>query len=120
MDEVLKAVEKEDNGVSFMETLAMSDGMNNRNGLSLPDGPTSALISLPDVAMSSSAYLTAIAGGSKDSSAANADEVIQLKKILQDLQVIADSRDKMIVNLRQKESSCIKNKFNNNFERWWQ
>jgi hypothetical protein len=105
MDEVLKAVEKEDNGVSFMETLAMIDGMNNRNGLSSPDGPTSAMVSSSDVAMSSPAYSTAVAGGSKDSPAANAEEVAQLKKSLQDIQVIADTRDKMIADVSAQDAS---------------
>ena len=97
MDEVLKAVEKEDNGVSFVETLAIIDGLNNRNGLLSPDGH--AMVSSSDVAMSSPAYSTAVAGGSKDSPAANAEEVAQLKKSLQDIQVIADTRDKMIADV---------------------
>ena len=100
MDEVLKAVEKEDNGVSFVETLAIIDGLNNRNGLLSPDGH--AMVSSSDVAMSSPAYSTAVAGGSKDSHAANADEVAQLKKSLQDIQVISDTRDKMIADVSPK------------------
>jgi hypothetical protein len=100
MDEVLKAVEKEDNGVSFVETLAIIDGLNNRNGLLSPDGH--AMVSSSDVAMSSPAYSTAVAGGSKDSPAANADEVAQLKKSLQDIQVISDTRDKMIADVSPK------------------
>ena len=105
MAEVLKAVEKEDNGVSFVETLAIIDGLNSRNGLLSPDGH--AIVSSSDVAMSSPAYSTAVAGGSKDSPAANAEEVAQLKKSLQDIQVIADTRDKMIADVSAQEAAIL-------------
>lgn len=103
MDDVLKAVEKEDNGVSFVETLAIIDGLTNRNGLSSPDGPTSAVISSSDVAMSSPAHSTAVAGGSKESPV-NSEEVAHLKKSLQDTQVIADTRDKIIAEVSALET----------------
>ena len=100
IEEVLKAVEKEDNGVSFMETLAMIDGMNNKN-VSSPDG--TAVVSSSDAgAMSSPAFSSSAgaAGGPKDaSSPANSEEVAQLKKSLQDVQVIAETRDKKITEL---------------------
>ena len=94
MEDVLKAVEKEDNGVSFMETLAMMDGMNNsKNAASSPDGNTAVVSS--EGAMSSPSF-SAAAGGSKDSPGASSEEVAQLKKSLQDVQVIAETRDKKI------------------------
>lgn len=94
VDDVLKAVEKEDNGVSFMETLAMIDGLNNnRSGLFSPDG-NSAMVTSSDQAFSSPAHSAA------DSPAANAEEVAQMKKSLQDIQSIANERDKMIVDVR--------------------
>jgi hypothetical protein len=99
VEEVLKAVEKEDNGVSFMETLAMIDGMNTKNVASSPHGPTSAVISSLDGAMSSPSFSATVGGESKDSLAANAEEVAQLKKSLQDVQVIAETRDKMITEV---------------------
>lgn len=101
IEEVLIAVEKEDNGVSFMETLAMIDGMNNKNVGSPPDG-TAAVSSSDAGAMSSPAFSSSIgaAGGSKDSSSpANSEEVAQLKKSLQDIQVIAETRDKKITEV---------------------
>lgn len=99
MEEVLKAVEKEDNGVSFMETLAMIDGMNSKNTLSSPDG--TAVVSSSDGAMSSPAFsAAATAGGSKDApGGGNAEEVAQLKKSLQDVQVIAETRNKKITEV---------------------
>ena len=98
VDDVLKAVEKEDNGVSFMETLAMIDGMNsNRGGLFSPDG-TTAMVTSSDQAFSSPAHSAAAA----DSPAANAEEVAQMKKSLQDVQAIADERDKMIVDVSNR------------------
>jgi len=99
VEEVLKAVEKEDNGVSFMETLAMIDGMNSKNVASSPHGPTSAVVSSGDGAMSSPAFSATVGGEFKDSHAANAEEVAQLKKRLQDVQVIAETRDKMITEV---------------------
>lgn len=115
MEEVLKAVEKEDNGVSFMETLAMIDGMNNKNVMSSPGGTTSAAISSSDGAMSSPSFSTAVAGGSNDSSAASAEEVAQLKKSLQDVQVIAEARDKKITEVsapKKSHYSCTSFYFN--------
>ena len=98
VDDVLKAVEKDDNGVSFMETLAMIDGMNsNRGGLFSPDG-TTAMVTSSDQAFSSPAHSAAAA----DSPAANAEEVAQMKKSLQDVQAIADERDKMIVDVSNR------------------
>lgn len=100
LEEVLKAVEKEDNGVSFMETLAMIDGMNTKTVASSPHGPTSAVSSSLDGTMSSPAFSATLGGESKDSHTANAEEVAQLKKNLQDIQVIAETRDKMITEVR--------------------
>jgi len=105
MEDVLKAVEKEDNGVSFMETLAMIDGMISNNKAatsSSPDGATSTAVVSSD-AMSSPAHSAAV-GGSKGSPAANGEEVAQLKKNLQDVQVIAETRDKKIAEV---SSVCI-------------
>lgn len=86
IEEVLQAVEKEDNGVSFMETLAMIDGMH--------DGPTSAVVSSADGHHPSSpSFSAAPAPG------ANSEEVAQLKKNLQDVQVIAETRDKKIAEV---------------------
>jgi hypothetical protein len=102
VEEVLKAVEKEDNGVSFSETLAMIDGMNNKNLASTPNGPTSAVISSLDGTMSSPAFSTAMGAESKDSHVANAEEIVQLKKSLQDIQVIAETRDTMIKEVSVK------------------
>lgn len=97
MEDVLKAVEKEDNGVSFMETLAMIDGMNNKNVMASPDGVTTAVVSSSEGVMSSPAFSTALAGGSKDSP--DGEEVAHLKKTLQDIRVIAETRDKKITEL---------------------
>lgn len=108
VEEVLRAVEKEDNGVSFMETLAMIDGMNNKNVLSAPDGTATALMSSSDAAMSSPAFSAAVAGGLKDSPAATGEEVTQLKKSLQDIQVIAETRDKQITELLTEREKQLK------------
>ncbi|KAL7437504.1 hypothetical protein ACHAXH_003212 [Discostella pseudostelligera] len=108
VEEVLKAVEKEDNGVSFMETLAMIDGMNTKHVASSPHGPTSAVISSVDGAMSSPAFSATVGGESKDSLASNAEEVAQLKKSLQDVQVIAETRDKMITELGAEREQLLK------------
>mmetsp|Transcript_29756 Transcript_29756/g.63097 ORF Transcript_29756/g.63097 Transcript_29756/m.63097 type:complete len:1002 (-) Transcript_29756:423-3428(-) len=108
VEEVLIAVEKEDNGVSFMETLAMIDGMNNKNVQSSPDGTTTAVISSSDAAMSSPAFSAGVAGGSKDSPVANGEEVTQLKKSLQDIQVIAETRDKQITELLSEREKQLK------------
>ena len=100
MEDVLKAVEKEDNGVSFMETLAMIDGMSSNNKAatsSSPDGATSTAVVSSD-AMTSPAHSAAV-GGSKESPAANGEEVAQLKKNLQDVKVIAETRDKKIAEV---------------------
>lgn len=97
MEDVLKAVEKEDNGVSFMETLAMIDGMNNKNVLSSPDGTTAVVSS--EGAMSSPAFSAAVAGGSKDSPAVNGEELAQLKKSLQEIQVVSETRNKKIMDV---------------------
>lgn len=104
MEDVLKAVEKEDNGVSFMETLAMIDGMSSNKAAtsSSPDGATSTAVVSSD-AMSSPAHSAAV-GGSKESPAANGEEVAQLKKNLQDVQVIAETRDKKIAEV---SGACI-------------
>jgi hypothetical protein len=107
MDDVLMAVEKEDNGVSFVETLAIIDGLSNRNGLTSPDGPTSGMISSSDVAMSSPAHSTAVAGVSKDSPVANAEDVAHLKKSLQETQVIADTRDRIIADVSALDTSDV-------------
>ena len=91
-----KAVEKEDNGVSFMETLAMIDGLNNyKNVATPPDG--AAVVSSSDVLSSPS--FSATAGTSKDS-LSNGEDISQLKKSLQDLQVIAEAREKKIAEVR--------------------
>lgn len=108
LEEVLKAVEKEDNGVSFMETLAMIDGMNTKNVASSPHGPTSAVSSSLDGTMSSPAFSATLRGDSKDSHTANAEEVAQLKKHLQDIQVIAETRDKMITELGTEREQLLK------------
>jgi E3 ubiquitin-protein ligase BRE1 len=105
VEEVLKAVEKEDNGVSFMETLAMIDGMNSKNVISSP-GATSGVVSSSDGALSSPAFSAAVAGGSKDSS--NGEEVAHLKKSLQDVQVIAETRDKKITELLAEREQQLK------------
>ena len=100
VEEVLKAVEKEDNGVSFMETLAMMDGINAKHVALSPHGHTSAVVSSSDGgAMSSPTFSATVGGESKDSPAANVEEVAQLKKNLQDVQVIAETRDKMITEV---------------------
>lgn len=104
LEEVLKTVEKEDNGVSFMETLSMIDGMNAKNVASSPHGPTSAMVSSLDGAMSSPAFSATVGVDSKD---ANAEEIAQLKKKLQDVQVIAETRDKMITEVRVNEFARI-------------
>ena len=102
VEDVLIAVEKEDNGVSFMETLAMIDGMSsNKNGVSSPDGaPSTALVSrTSDGAMSSPAH---------SAPAANGEEVAQLKKSLQDVHVIAETRDKKITELLAEKEQQLK------------
>jgi len=87
MEDVLKAVEKEDNGVSFMETLAMMDGVNeNKASLS------------PSAVLSSAALSSSVA--SKETSAASSEEVAQLKKSVQDIQVVAETREKKIAEVR--------------------
>ena len=98
LEEVLKAVEKEDNGVSFDETLAMIDGrMNNsKNAMSTPDGTAPGVISPSDgMTMSSPA--------AKDSPSSTGEDVAQLKKSLQDVQVIAEERDKKIMEVSVPE-----------------
>lgn len=93
-----KAVEKEDNGVSFMETIAMIDGMNNqKHALSSPNG--AAVVSSSD-AMSSPTFSSATRGNVGDA-VVNSDEAAQLKKNLQDVQVIADAREKKISEVRE-------------------
>lgn len=87
MEDVLKAAEKEDNGVSFMETLAMLDGVNENKASS----PPSAVA--PSAAMSSPS-------ASKETSAASSEEVAQLKKSVQDIQVVAETREKKIAEVR--------------------
>ena len=99
VEDVLTAVEKEDNGVSFMETLAMIDGMNSKN-TSSPDGAPSTAVVSSDGVMSSPAHSTAV-GASGSNSAANGEEVAQLKKSLQDIQVIAETRDKKIAEVSE-------------------
>mmetsp|Transcript_6260 Transcript_6260/g.10867 ORF Transcript_6260/g.10867 Transcript_6260/m.10867 type:complete len:1006 (+) Transcript_6260:325-3342(+) len=108
VEEVLKAVEKEDNGVSFNETLAMIDGMNNKKIMSSPDATTSAVVSSSDGAMSSPAFSAAVTGGSKDSPALNGEDVIHLKKSLQDAEVISETRDKKITELLSEREHQMK------------
>lgn len=97
LDEVLKAVEKEDNGVSFTETLDMIDGVNsNKTMTSSPVGTSTALVSSSDIAMSSPAFSASVNGGPKDSPAASHEEVARLKKSLQDATVISETREKRI------------------------
>ena len=91
VEDVLKAVEKEDNGVSFMETLAMLDGVNENKASS----PPSAVV--PSAAISSPS-------ASKETSAASSEEVAQLKKSVQDIQVVAETREKKIAEVR---FSCL-------------
>eukprot|EP00581_Thalassiosira_minuscula_P019716 CAMPEP_0183726420 /NCGR_PEP_ID=MMETSP0737-20130205/23121_1 /TAXON_ID=385413 /ORGANISM="Thalassiosira miniscula, Strain CCMP1093" /LENGTH=997 /DNA_ID=CAMNT_0025957749 /DNA_START=275 /DNA_END=3265 /DNA_ORIENTATION=- len=105
IEEVLKAVEKDDNGESFMEKLAMIDGMNNKNVTLSPDGTSAAVVSSSD---GSPALSAAVAGGSKDSLAASGEEVSQLKKTVQDLQAIAESRDKKITELLTEREKQMK------------
>lgn len=75
----------------------MIDGLNNHNRIvaSSPDA-TAGLVSSSDV-MSSPSF-SAVTGtvASKDPHAVNGEEASQLKKSLQDLQVIAESREKNI------------------------
>ena len=85
MEDVLKAVEKEDNGVSFMETLATLDGANENKASS---SPTATVLSSPATA------------ASKETSAASSEEVAQLKKHVQDVQVVAETREKKIAEVR--------------------
>ena len=85
MEEVLKAVEKEDNGVSFMETLAALDGANENKASS---SPTATVLSSPTTT------------ASKETSAASSEEVAQLKKHVQDVQVVAETREKKIAEVR--------------------
>ncbi len=95
---ISKAVEKEDNGVSFMETIAMIDGMNNqKHTLSSPDG--AAVVS--SSAVLSSSTFSATARGNVGDSVANSEDAAQLKKNLQDVQVIADAREKKISEVRE-------------------
>lgn len=94
-----KAVEKEDNGVSFMETIAMIDGMNNQKQSSSPGGATAGgVVSSSDV-MSSPSF-SAVTGTSKESAGVHSEELAQLKKSLQDVQVIAETREKKIAEVR--------------------
>jgi len=95
LEDVLKAVEKEDNGVSFMETIAMIDGMNNKS----PDGATTS-----DALSSPSSGVT-----TKDSpNTANAEEVNNLKKCLQDAQAVSESREKQIAELLSEKEEHLK------------
>ena len=88
MEDVLKAVEKEDNGVSFMETLAALDGANETKSSSSPTAATSStVLSSPGTA------------ASKDSGVSS-EEVAQLKKHVQDIQVVAETREKKIAEVR--------------------
>ena len=82
-----------------METLAMIDGMNSKN-TSSPDGAPSTAVVSSDGVMSSPAHSTAV-GASGSNSAANGEEVAQLKKSLQDVQVIAETRDKKIAEVSE-------------------
>lgn len=95
-DTFSKAVEKEDNGVSFTETIAMIDGLNNKNS-SFPDGTTSGLAPSSTDVMSSPSFSAVT---SKESSGlANSEELNSLKKNLQDVQAISESREKHIAEV---------------------
>ena len=90
-----KAVEKEDNGVSFMETIAMIDGLNKNS--SFPDGTTAGIPPSSTDAMSSPSFSAVT---SKESSGlANSEELNSLKKNLQDVQAISESREKQIAEV---------------------
>eukprot|EP00577_Skeletonema_sp_RCC1716_P003604 CAMPEP_0113422156 /NCGR_PEP_ID=MMETSP0013_2-20120614/28308_1 /TAXON_ID=2843 ORGANISM="Skeletonema costatum, Strain 1716" /NCGR_SAMPLE_ID=MMETSP0013_2 /ASSEMBLY_ACC=CAM_ASM_000158 /LENGTH=970 /DNA_ID=CAMNT_0000309877 /DNA_START=150 /DNA_END=3062 /DNA_ORIENTATION=- /assembly_acc=CAM_ASM_000158 len=93
MEDVLKAVEKEDNGVSFMETLATLDGANENKASS---SPTATVLSSPATA------------ASKETSAASIEEVAQLKKHVQDVQVVAETREKKIAELLTEKEEQLK------------
>lgn len=76
-----------------METIAMIDGLNNhKHNTTSPDGTT--LVSSADV-MSSPAFSTTARTATGDSMV-NGEELAQIKKNLQDVQVIAESREKKI------------------------
>ncbi|MGA0861038.1 MAG: hypothetical protein ACO3R2_15850, partial [bacterium] len=88
-----QAVEKEDNGVSFMETIAMIDGMSN-NKTPPSDGATTVPSS--DALGSPSSAVT-----SKEShTVAHVEEVNNLKKSLQDAKAISEAREKQIAEVR--------------------
>lgn len=88
MEDVLSAVEKEDNGASFMETFARLDGANENKASS--SSPT---------AVSASTVMSSPAA-SKETFAASSEEVAQLKKHVQDVQVVAETREKKIAEVR--------------------
>ncbi|KAL3785307.1 hypothetical protein HJC23_008871 [Cyclotella cryptica] len=105
LEDVLKAVEKEDNGVSFMETIAMLDGLNNKKS-SFPDGATSGIAPSSMDATSSPSFSAAT---SKESSGlANAEELNTLKKSLQDVQAVSESREKQIAELLREKEEHLK------------
>jgi len=93
MEDVLKAVEKEDNGVSFMETLAALDGASENKASS---SPTATVLSSPATT------------ASKETSAASSEEVAQLKKHVQDVQVVAETREKKIAELLTEKEEQLK------------
>ena len=102
LEDVLKAVEKEDNGVSFMETVAMIDGMNH-NKTSSPDGATTVPSSSDALSSPSSAVTS-----KESTSAAYAEEVNNLKKSLQDAQAISEAREKQIAELLSEKEDHLK------------
>jgi hypothetical protein len=75
-----------------METIAMIDGMNHKT--SSPDGaatlPSSDPLSSPSSAVTSK----------ESSNTANAEEMNNLKKSLQDAQAISEAREKQIAEVR--------------------
>ena len=96
LEEVMAAVEKDDGGVSFSETLADIDAV-----ASKPPSPGGVH------AKAVTAENTPENGCDAGESSVNPEEIAQLKKSLQDVQAVAESRDEKISEVRILENSIL-------------
>jgi hypothetical protein len=78
-----------------MDTIAMIDGMNNKNASS-PDAAAAGAVHSSTDALSSPSFSAVT---SKESTV-NAEEVNNLKKSLQDVQAVSEAREKQIAEVR--------------------
>mmetsp|Transcript_35598 Transcript_35598/g.81380 ORF Transcript_35598/g.81380 Transcript_35598/m.81380 type:complete len:973 (-) Transcript_35598:68-2986(-) len=97
LEEIMAAVEKDDGGASFSETLADIDAV-----ASKPPSPGSVH------AKAVTADSTPENGCDAGESSANPEEIAQLKKSLQDVQAVAESRDEKISELLSEREHHLK------------